>query len=498
MVWSIATHTLWVLAAVLHARVGPNSLAPFEALQERDDTPQCACFSFCHPEEIQEFFVRLPVVTSRSSPWVPYLRAVYDGDELRYPVDLFREFGAFLIPTELQRARIRLPLSLLCDNATKRSALPMCSRSTCARWLDFSHERNEMLARMVDGMVTKPLLRDPITYTTWHIAGREVKGRDLWTSWLNQRFPNHGAVRQATMPISPDSTIRVHVSRSFGLRAGMADPEPVFIQRYLQTNRDRHLFAPNDTWVEASRITVKWPEGLAYGCWFSPLIPPYSRGTGLWVNTGRTIAFYSRDDTQTWCTREFANAYLEAHRHEFKAPPSAVLEKGPEGDLRGRKRFNPPDMTDSHLPVCGLAKGYDTVQIQLGVGEGPEIIVTRPVCTIPGSGQRLGVCPPKDLPLREGWGATRPCKCLREARIARGMGTPTLRRANCFGLRPSEARQRPASDALDPGANVDQNRTQAALLTFETGTEAQLNRLWTERKCKLATCRRRSNVRPPG
>ena len=58
----------------------------------------------------------------------------------------------------------------------------------------------------------------------------------------------------------------------------------------------------NHTWAEVfrTRTTSGWykkagvAEGVLYGCWTYPLHAPYSRGTGVFLNVGRTIAFPDR------------------------------------------------------------------------------------------------------------------------------------------------------------------------------------------------------------
>ena len=43
--------------------------------------PPCACFSTCSPKTTRDFLQSIPAsVTSRSSPWYHYLRAVYASD----------------------------------------------------------------------------------------------------------------------------------------------------------------------------------------------------------------------------------------------------------------------------------------------------------------------------------------------------------------------------------------------------------------------------------
>ena len=49
---------------------------------------ECACFSLCHPEEVRHFFIRLPIVTHETSPWFPYLLAVYHTVSVPLPFDL--------------------------------------------------------------------------------------------------------------------------------------------------------------------------------------------------------------------------------------------------------------------------------------------------------------------------------------------------------------------------------------------------------------------------
>ena len=88
-------------------------------------------------------------------------------------------------------------------------------------------------------------------------------------------------------------------------------------QVYLLHYKSPRAPLPNHTWVEVTRRARSWESGYErHGMWFS-----VAGGTGVWFNTGRTIAF--------------------DHHHQ------------------GFKYFGAQWETD--LAVNALAAGYDTV-----------------------------------------------------------------------------------------------------------------------------------------
>ena len=145
-----------------------------------------------------------------------------------------------------------------------------------------------------------------------------------------------------------------------------------------------------------------------------PLLPPFTRGTGVYVNTGQTLVLADRN---------------EASRH-FRAMRASVSSKA------GATVLGSCDADDKCAPAKGgrllcsdrcwarraHAAGYDSVQILRGPDFMPELIVTRSACV----SQRdpIGTCPPAEVALRTGEGATRECNCSERSPILNCINTP--------------------------------------------------------------------------
>lgn len=115
-----------------------------------------------------------------------------------------------------------------------------------------------------------------------------------------------------------------------------------------------------------------------YGCWFFPMMPPYSRGSGIFINTGRTLALANRRDAEL----------LFNETSERQKPMPA----------------------DRYWAAKAAAQGYDTVQILSGnYGGVVELLVTHESCrnqVFP-----IGACPPASIQLRTGFDAKLLCAC---------------------------------------------------------------------------------------
>ena len=64
-------------------------------------------------------------------------------------------------------------------------------------------------------------------------------------------------------------------------------------------------FAGRNEWVEVYRQQVSslWkPEGLGYGCWYH-----MARGTGMWVNVGRTVGLTRKEAARRFGSIALAN-----------------------------------------------------------------------------------------------------------------------------------------------------------------------------------------------
>ena len=69
-----------------------------------------ACISWCSVGKILSFGEELPVVTSNSSAWYPYLSAVYEDSAVDLPTSL-QTFGVFMLPAD---PHPRVPFDTVC------------------------------------------------------------------------------------------------------------------------------------------------------------------------------------------------------------------------------------------------------------------------------------------------------------------------------------------------------------------------------------------------
>ena len=137
--------------------------------------------------------------------------------------------------------------------------------------------------------------------------------------------------------------------------------------------------AANHTLIEVYRIPHP-KEGLI-GCWFYPLLAPFSTGTGVFLDTGRTWVFR---------TRREANEAMSALG---------------------------PQQGDQTWAITARQHGIDTMQILEGPFRMPELLHTADACTSQTS--VIGVCPPVRL-TAAGGGA---CRCDDAANVLRCANT---------------------------------------------------------------------------
>ena len=114
-----------------------------------------------------------------------------------------------------------------------------------------------------------------------------------------------------------------------------------------------------------------------FGCWFYPLLPPYSRGTGIFINTGRSVWLHDR---------EAAQAYFA---------------------ISGQSTGTQLPAPDAKWAARAHAMGLDSVQLEHGPDGMPEMIVTTPACL--SQPKPIETCPP--IELRTGYDASRNCRC---------------------------------------------------------------------------------------
>ena len=165
-------------------------------------------------------------------------------------------------------------------------------------------------------------------------------------------------------------------------------------------------------------------EGLNYGCWFYPLLEPWPRGTGIFVNVGRILVLHSRRRASALFKLE------EGSQSSFTITSSDPShERRPlQGEERRPLHLNcsnlPPatahcifrgvrleEKDDSLWALQANALGYDSVLILRGADAMPELMVSTSACVTRNA--PIATCPP--LPLRTGEGASKDCGCSDES-----------------------------------------------------------------------------------
>ena len=212
----------------------------------------CRCFSWCDSAAIQEFRSRLPSVERATSPWYPYLRTAYGEERVRLPIDM-KSFGYFVMPSTEAAARASgVPFDVRCGEGGK-PALPRCSFDECQRWLrPIEHSQK------------------PVALAPWSWSDESAKRASLEpTKGIHVTLPAADAVRMR---------FQFHRPGQIGL----------YLAAHEHAVSEAAAFG-DQAWVEVFRAK-EGNEGVAgYGCWFYPLLRPVHRGTGVFVNTGRTL-----------------------------------------------------------------------------------------------------------------------------------------------------------------------------------------------------------------
>jgi len=148
--------------------------------------------------------------------------------------------------------------------------------------------------------------------------------------------------------------------------------------------------APHGTWVEVAHSV--YPTELK-GAWVWRL-----RGTGLWMNVGRTLVFPTPADMSK--THADAIAFLRANCSASVSPKWPQMES----DIFG---------------TCAREKGYDSIQFEPQQGQVPTGTfnvtgVTEMVLVNVDGDKMCGVEDPTATPLRSGWRASLRCGCKNE------------------------------------------------------------------------------------
>ena len=114
------------------------------------------------------------------------------------------------------------------------------------------------------------------------------------------------------------------------------------------------------------------------------MLPPLARGTGIFINTGMSIAFEDRAE---------ASRFFRSNASEPACETNETARSCHASDALWARRAH--------------EMGYDSVQLRSGADRMPELLVTTRACL--SQSKPIGTCPP--IPLRTGEGATRTCAC---------------------------------------------------------------------------------------
>jgi hypothetical protein len=315
----------------------------------------CACFAWCDAAQIEAFLDGLPVIHSMASPWGRLLASVYHSDNLSLPVHLASTFGAFRFPINGMPGG---EFDVTCPLSTQTCG----SEARCRLWTARS------LPNLTPPAKRPGLLSPPLAPWPWNESLRRQYG--AWRS--KHKVQLVGSAR---------------VKIEFGL--GRRWPYVLLWRSAL-----RPVPAANHTWVEAYRLRHPNSEGVHYGCWFYPLLAPYSRGTGAFVNVGRTLVLERRGIAYSRFRKAF---FYDAEKRS--GPKAYVVHKGQR--VYGKDDFL--------WALVAHAAGYDSVQILRGPFDMPELLLSSDECI--SQPRPIRTCAPAGLGMRAGEGASLPCRC---------------------------------------------------------------------------------------
>ena len=353
-------------------------------------TQRCACFGWCDPMQIDAFLAGLPLqVTSTDSPWYRIAKAVYRS-EPALPLNM-REFGLFTFAAAAPAAPAAF--DAVCDT----SAVSWCGHETCGgAW-------NSM--PMPNISLPSGRRRGPFaTLAPWAWNSTQRTKYNLPSSDNKVRLIGSGHDMKQ---------VKVLLDGPLGPNGGFLDGDPlrVHLARTLRREadrgrQDRSRFHANHAWIEVYRTVTNtswnvknnlW-EGVNYGCWFSPLQPPLPRGTGIFVNTGRSMRFWTRID---------AHRFFKGFGNWTRVEADGVYVAVGSDATTQRKQHAHAKVDDAHWATKANAMGYDSVQLLHGADSMPELLVASQSCLT--QTRAILTCPPVEL--RTGARAHLICRC---------------------------------------------------------------------------------------
>ena len=347
----------------------------------------CVCFGWCNARQVTMFFAGLPPGKStNNNHWGRVVGARYRSAQVDLnKLDLSR-FGVFMLSRTAQHGDFADAPHF--DRHCSLLTEPWCGTDICKPWSAHRHKNLTINTR------TK---LQPNAFAPW--------------PWSQAQRAQYGLKQTNAHVLYGRNDLRRQPPQ-FKYKLDLTEPTSVLLWRSNNNESAIQPF-PDHTWVEVYRTqtTAKWyeksgvAEGVNYGCWFYPLHPPYSRGTGTFINTGRSLVLRHRTEASRFFRR---TAMLKGSCQDDERR-ACVHAKG------GRLLC-----TDRCWAARAHAAGYDTVQLLSGADYMPELIVTTQSCL----SQRTPIrtCPP--VPLRTGEDATRECKCSESSAVLNCLDTP--------------------------------------------------------------------------
>ena len=331
-------------------------------LQHILGSPPCSCFSTCDVASTAAFKQAIPEqIETPDSPWYGYLRAVY-GPSLTLPFDLGRvnffyhhddQTWARRFPRvewPMSSCRIPVPTMNLQTGLSVVEA-PRCDVTACSRWLqpkDAQHQPTMFAISQTHAMPNADYNES---------VGVVMFGETIGAGAVASRFD------LGRHPVGQGEWAEV-IRRS-----------------------DDMIFPPGH-------------EGTnGYGCWFFPAI-----GSGIWVNTGKTLQLRYRKDIAFGGGGDIVSRWLQMH--SLASEQNFTKQAGTVELSSEAMGLLPPGMHRETFPIMAHELGYDSIQIQ----NGGELVMTSIECMF--QSRPIRACAPAELGVRFGWMAAEVCCCV--------------------------------------------------------------------------------------